>query len=378
MLARVVLGRNPEPELRKRSDPLSEGCIGSRGREHAGIVSCAPRVLPRPPQLPGLAWAAALGLGCHFATPWLKDNIDGWALGGVSLAILVGFLLGQIITPSERTRPGLKYAEKTVLAVAIGFLGARLDGGALAALGWQTALLLVAMMVTTILASRVFAYLCGQDSAQGWVLGVGTAVCGSSAIAAAAPFVDAKDEEVALSVGVVNLLGTIGIFVLPGIVHAMSSPAEEAIVLTGGSLHAVGHVVAAGYTVSEEVGIGATAVKMGRIALLVPIVLFLALRQQKQRSLAEATAPRGLHRLLPGYLIAFLVLAAINTLGWMPEALGEALAEAARITLAIAMAGIGLQLQLRVLIQQGPSVLLAGVLAWALQIGILLAGMRLL
>lgn len=335
-------------------------------------------MLPRPPQLPGLAWAAALGLGCHFATPWLKENIEGWTLGGVSLAILAGFLIGQVVTPTARTKPGLKYAEKTVLAVAIGFLGARLDGGALTALGWQTALLLIAMMVLTILAARFFAYTCNQDSGLGWVLGVGTAVCGSSAIAAAAPFVDAKDDEVALSVGVVNLLGTVGIFVLPGIVFAMSSPAEEAIVLTGGSLHAVGHVVAAGYTVSEEVGIGATAVKMGRIALLVPIVLFLALRQQKRRSAADAAAPRGLHKLLPGYLLAFLALATINTLGWMPASVGDVLAELARITLAIAMAGIGLQLQLRILIQQGPSVLLAGVLTWAVQIGFLFAGMRLL
>ena len=335
-------------------------------------------MIPRPPQLPGLAWAAALGLGCHFATPWLKENIEGWTLGGVSLAILVGFLLGQVITPNARTKPGLKYAEKTVLAIAIGFLGARLDGGALTALGWPTALLLLAMMVLTILAGRVFASLCGLGSGMGWTLGVGTAVCGSSAIAAAAPFVDAKDEEVGLSVGVVNLLGTIGIFVLPGIVFAMSAPAEEAIVLSGGSLHAVGHVVAAGYTVSEEVGIGATAVKMGRIALLVPIVLFLALRQQKRRSAADASAPRGLHKLLPGYLLAFLALATVNTLGWMPESIGDVLAELARITLAIAMAGIGLQLQLRVLIQQGPRALLAGTLCWALQIGFLFAGMRLL
>ncbi|MCH2102327.1 MAG: putative sulfate exporter family transporter [Planctomycetes bacterium] len=335
-------------------------------------------MLPRPPQFPGLAWAAALGLGCHFATPLLRENIEGWALGGVSLAILLGFLLGQIIAPTTRTKPGLKYAEKTVLAVAIGFLGARLDGGALAELGWPTAWLLLAMMLLTIVAGRVFAYLCGLGPGMGWALGVGTAVCGSSAIAATAPFVDAKEEEVGLSVGVVNLLGTIGIFALPAIIFLMSSPEEEAIVMTGGSLHAVGHVVAAGYTVSEEVGIGATAVKMGRIALLVPTVLFLALRQQKRREKGDAAASQGIHKLLPGYLIAFVTLATMNTLGWLPNSVGDVLAELAQITMAIAMAGIGLQLQLRVLIQQGPSTLLAGTLCWVLQIGFLFAGMRLL
>jgi uncharacterized integral membrane protein (TIGR00698 family) len=328
--------------------------------------------------------AASLGLGCYFLAPWLQANIDAWPpLGGVSLAILLGFVLGQFLTPGPQTKPGLKYAEKTVLALAIGLLGARLNGAALAELGWPIALLLVAMMLITILAGRGFAHLCGLGPGLGWTLGVGSAVCGSSAIAAAAPFVDAKDEEVALSVGVVNLLGTVGIFVLPGLVFALGSPAEDAIVLTGGSLHAVGHVVAAGYTVSEEVGIGATAVKMGRIALLVPIVLFLALRQQRLRRAAiqgdaELEAPRGLHRLLPGYLLGFLVLATANSFGWLPDELAQALGTAAKIALAIAMAGIGLQLQLRVLLRQGPRALLAGVLVWAVQIAFLALGLAIL
>ena len=343
-------------------------------------------MIPRPPQLPGLLLAASLGLGCYFLAPWLQANIDGWPpLGGVSLAILLGFVFGQFLTPGPQTKPGLKYAEKTVLALAIGLLGARLDGAALAELGWPTALLLVAMMLVTILAGRGFAHLCGLGPGLGWTLGVGSAVCGSSAIAAAAPFVDAKEEEVALSVGVVNLLGTLGIFVLPGLVYALGSPAEEAIVLTGGSLHAVGHVVAAGYTVSEEVGIGATAVKMGRIALLVPIVLFLALRQQRLRRAAERqetdvdfVPPRGLHRLLPGYLLGFLVLAVANSMGWLPSELSSALGTAAKLALAVAMAGIGLQLQLRVLLRQGPRALLAGTLVWAVQIVFLALGLQLL
>jgi uncharacterized integral membrane protein (TIGR00698 family) len=330
--------------------------------------------------------AASLGLGCYFLAPWLQANIDGWPpLGGVSLAILLGFVLGQFVTPGPGTKPGLKYTEKTVLALAICLLGARLDGGALAALGWPIALLLVGMMLVTILAGRGFASLCGLGPGLGWTLGVGSAVCGSSAIAAVAPFVDAKDEEVALSVGVVNLLGTVGIFLLPGLVYALGAPAEDAIVLTGGSLHAVGHVVAAGYTVSEEVGIGATAVKMGRIALLVPIVLFLAFRQQSQRRAsahlqadADFVPPRGLHRLLPGYLLGFLVLAMANTLGWLPEELSKSLGTAAKIALAVAMAGIGLQLQLRVLLKQGPRALLAGVLVWASQIAFLALGLAFL
>ncbi len=328
--------------------------------------------------------AAGLGLGCSFLAPWLQDNTDGWPpLGGVSLAILLGFVLGQFVAPNATTKPGLKYAEKTVLAVAIGLLGARLDGGALAALGWPTALLLVGMMLVTMMAGLGFARLCGLGPGLGWTLGVGSAVCGSSAIAAAAPFVDAKDEEVALSVGVVNLLGTLGIFVLPGLVFAFGSSAEDAIVLTGGSLHAVGHVVAAGYTVSEQVGIGATAVKMGRIALLVPIVLFLALRQQRlrrgaQQSAGELHAPRGLHRLLPGYLLGFLLLAIANSLGWLPDGLAQVLGTAAKIALAIAMAGIGLQLQLRVLLKQGPRALLAGILVWASQIAFLALGLAIL
>jgi len=334
-------------------------------------------VLPRPPQLPGLIWAAALGLACHFAAPWLRAEFEWWNFGGVSLAIFAGFLIGQFVAPSAASKPGLKYAEKTVLAFAIGFLGARLDGGVLAELGWPVALLLVGMMAATIALGVCTARMLGLGPGLGWTLGVGTAVCGSSAIAAAAPFVDAKEEEVGLSVGVVNLLGTVGIFVLPALVGALSAGSQDAIVLTGGSLHAVGHVVAAGYTISEEVGVGATAVKMGRIALLVPVVLFLALRQRSKLG-SSSNASRGLHKLLPGYLLGFLALATLRTLGWLPEGLANALAQAAKILLTVAMAGIGLQLQLKVLLRQGPAALAAGVLVWSGQILLLVFGLRLL
>lgn len=293
------------------------------------------------------------------------------------MAILLGFLLGQFLAPSARTKPGLKYAEKTVLALAIGLLGARLDVSALAELGWPTAVLIFGMMVATIAGGVLLARALGLGEGLGWTLGVGTAVCGSSAIAAAAPFVDAEEEEVALSVGVVNLLGTVGIFVIPALVFALSAPTAEGIVLAGGSLHAVGHVVAAADAISEQTVVGATAVKMGRIALLVPVVLFLATRQQRRRGDAGQVAG-GLHKLLPGYLLAFLLLATLNSLGWLPQSIGEPLRVIAKLALAIAMAGIGLQLQLKVLLRQGPRALLAGVLLWAGQIAFLLAGMKLL
>ena len=317
--------------------------------------------------LPGLLLAIAVGA----AGLALGERLP--SLGGVAIAIFLGVIVGNVARPGARFSTGLAFAEKSVLAAAIVLLGARLEFAKLGSLGAGALLGVLVAMALAIGAGLLLARLFGFGRSMGWLLGVGSAVCGASAIAAVAPLVSRDREEVGVSVGVVNLLGTIGIALLPLAVAALGLDARQGALVVGGSLQAVGHVVAAGFAIGPETGELATAIKMGRVAMLGPIVILIG-AFAAQRSEAQEAEKRFR---LPGYLIGFALLALVANLGLVPR---EALAwtkPASNVLLAVAMAGIGLRIRLAAFAKLGARALVAGALICALQVAWLALAARL-
>jgi uncharacterized integral membrane protein (TIGR00698 family) len=320
-------------------------------------------------RLPGLALSVLVG-----AAGWGLGALAP-ALGAVTMAIVCGVVWGNLRPPGARLQPGVRFSEKTVLAWAVALLGARLDLGVLTALGPGALAAVVGCVALTLLLGRALARPLELPVPLAVLLGVGTAICGSSAVAAAAPLV-ARDRpaDAGLAVGVVNLLGTLGILLLPLVATALALDPNGAALLIGGSLQAVGHVVAAGFTLGDPVGEAATAVKMGRVALLVPLVVILGVVYGRgPRAGDAARAPGALRLRLPGYLYGFVALAALHNLGWLPAAVEPAAGHASKALLAIAMAAIGLRIQLRTMLRQAPKALLGGALLFAVQLGALAA-----
>jgi uncharacterized integral membrane protein (TIGR00698 family) len=200
----------------------------------------------------------------------------------------------------------------------------------------------------------------GLPRSMALLLGVGSAICGSSAIAAVAPLVTRDRTEIGLSVGVINLLGTAGIFLLPAVVAFQGLGEPSGALLIGGSLQAVGHVVAAGFGVSDMVGELATAVKMFRVLLLGPVVVVLGLliRSREGRT----------WKLVPAYIVAFIVLAVVGNLGIFPVGWIDSMKIVSKVLLAIAMAGVGLRIQVAGLLRQAPRALLVGAIIFLVQI----------
>jgi len=202
------------------------------------------------------------------------------------------------------------------------------------------------------------------------LIGAGTAVCGTSAIVAAAPLIEADDEDVTLSVGTVNLLGLILMFALPVAGGLMGLDQTSFGVWAGTSIHAVPQVVAAGFTYGSEAGTLATLVKLARVTLLIPfLVILLMLSGKGERPHMSYS------RLIPAFLWGFLILAALNTASLLPSlqfqpaawvsppaqlALGPSLVEAGNWLLTLAMAAIGLEVNLRLLVKVGIRALAAG------------------
>ncbi len=285
-------------------------------------------------------------------------------LGSVTIAILLGILIRNVFTLPGYCSPGIRFSEKQVLPAAIALLGFGLDYRILLELGAGTIVIILLGVPFTILAALLVGRILGMDRDLSLLLGVGNAVCGSSAIAAAQAVIQADGEKVGVSVAAVNLFGTIGLFLLPGVCLLLTgfSP-EQGGILIGDTLQSIGQVTAAGYSIDETVGRVATVVKMGRVLLITPVVLVLG----AWKGSAQGGRGVGLPK-IPRYLVGFILFSGVNSLGILPGEVTAFLHQASKVLLTVAMAGIGMAISKEILAQGGKKVILTGLLTWILQI----------
>ncbi len=311
-------------------------------------------------QIPGIGLSVAIALIAFTATKLLS-------IGSVEVfALLLGFIIANVITLPQKVNPGIQFSEKKVLGWAIALMALQLNFNKFDLSLWLIPLLLIAIFFALALGSRIARFF-GVMNSCGYMIGVGTAICGASAIAAVSPLLDTRPHETGVSIGVVNLLGTAGMVLLPMLVLALGLSPSEAGVLIGGSLQAVGQVVGAGYAVGDATGEIATLVKLGRVLLLGPVVLFTAFAMRKRSAQVDRK------KVLPGFIIAFIILLLITNIAPVPQHWLVYTHNLDKALLTIAMAAIGMQIRLRDLLKQGPKALLLGALIFAIQLGLMFA-----
>lgn len=346
-------------------------------------AATAPKPSPTPSPWTGLllaiavAVAAFLTSGLPFPPFTLGDGSH--PLEPVMLAIVLGMVVGNAVDLPAAMRPGLKFASRKLLPAGVILLGARLDFYKIIQVGAVGA----ALSVATIIAGLGLFLLCIR---LGWVkrklgllLGLGTAICGGTAIVAAAPVIRADDEDVTFSVATVTLVGLIAMFALPLIGRATHMPDTAFGVWAGLSIHQTPQVIAAGYAYSPGAGDTATIVKLARVSLLAPALIavgWLAHRGDAggRSDDAKERRPPSIRGLLPMFVLGFLAMALFRTLGWLPTftvagrtidtvALCDVGSKALIVT---AMAGVGLETRFAALRTTGPRPLLLGAAAAAI------------
>lgn len=313
------------------------------------------------PLLPGIAFAFAIAL----LSVWLNE-VSSLHLGGATWAIVLGLLLGNLISLPQSFHSGVKFSEKKILEWAIILLGASLNFSILQQLKPLLLIGLVLIVLSTILLAYFIAKRSRRFGKLALLMGFGTAVCGSSAIAALAPSLGAKQDAIGLSVGMVNLLGTLAIFILPNLFWLFGLGNEMGSFLLGGSLQAVGHVAAAACIYHEPSVDFALLVKMLRVAMLAPLVLLVSFVVSRTSSSGK-THRRSMPS-VPAYLLGFIAVAIIaNTLLIGQTWLLSIIKEIADVLLITALAGIGLQIQLSALRKLGGLALGLGLLLFLWQ-----------
>jgi len=194
----------------------------------------------------------------------------------------------------------------------------------------------------------------------GILLGVGSSICGASAVVAADSVVQGERRDAAVALGIITLLGTVGIVLYPILSRALGMPEFVYGVWAGASLHEMAQVVAAGFGVSDEAARVATVVKLARISLLAPVVLYLgwSLRHRHVAAGRAKVAP------VPWFLVLFVVFAGVNSLAILPADQLDLVRRADLWLLCVGMAGVGLQTGFSDLRSAGARAIVAGALQW--------------
>ncbi len=339
--------------------------------------------------LRGLMSGIALCLGIAL-TARLLQALEERTLGhpyldGLVLAILLGMAVRTAWEPGERWRPGIRLSAGTLLEVAVALLGASLDLRSVLAAGPGLLLGIAGVVAAAIVASYGVGRAAGLPRRMAALVACGNAICGNSAIAAVAPVIGATAREVAAAIAFTAVLGVAVVLALPLLVPALGLSATQYGVLAGLTVYAVPQVLAATAPLGSLSMQAGTLVKLVRVLMLGPLVLLLSLgvgRSERQRAAGGAAEAGGrgrrLGRYVPWFIAGFLLLAALNSLGLLPGVLLGPLRLAAGVLTAIAMAALGLGVDVRALARVGARVGAAVAGSLLVLVGISLGLIRLL
>ncbi len=300
------------------------------------------------------SWAHGLGPGIMvslvvaFASQFISEHYGAPAM---LLALLIGIAF-HFLAEDGRCVAGIEFTAKTVLRLGVALLGARISIELMAGLGLDLVLLVVAGVIATILFGLIGARLLGRGWRLALLTGGSVAICGASAamaIAAVLPKNEHSERNLLFTVLSVTVLSTIAMIAYPIISTSLDFDARSSGVFLGGTIHDVAQVVGAGFSVSDEAGETATLVKLIRVAMLAPVVLIFAMIFRASQ--IEGAGPRP--PLLPTFVVGFLVLAGINSTGYVPVIVSEALGDLSRWLLLIAIAAVGMKSSLRRMFEIG-------------------------
>jgi len=294
------------------------------------------------------------------------------AFNGILIALLLGILLGNTLKLPENLASGIQYTSSKMLELSILFLAVGINYADVAALGVQPFLGVAAVVFTVLFLSFFLAKRFNCPGNTGILVGFGTAICGSSAIAALAPSLQKQNkEDVAIAMAVINLLGTLGMLVLPWALLQVDWPSQDVAAsamgyLVGGSLHSVGNVAGAGFAIGKSAGDIAITVKLARVALLTPGLIFMTYLTQRH---SQGSWKRYFQ--LPWYLIGFILVTLLVSVIDIPKPALKEVEYIGKVILTIAMAAIGLKVSVKKLMQAGSRGLRFGVVMFLLQIALL-------
>jgi len=323
--------------------------------------------------LPGLGLSFAITLAAE-----LGEKLEAWLFGrawmeALVLAIVFGALYRFFVRPGDRFLPGIACSGKLLLEIAVVLLGASISAAAIAGAGPLLVLAIGALVLVSIAASYGIGRALRLDRRVAVLVACGNSICGNSAIAAVAPVIGADGDAVACSIAFTAVLGVAAVLVMPVLPGVLGFDARQYGVLAGLTVYAVPQVIAATAPVSTlSVQVG-TLVKLVRVLMLGPVIFGIALLAGRGRPVRPP-----LHQMLPWFIVGFLLAMTARSFGLVPEPLVGPIGAVANALTVIAMAGLGLSVDIPAVARSGGRVIVAATLSLLLLGGMAYGVIRLL
>lgn len=302
------------------------------------------------------------GIGITFLIAIVAKYLSGFPflsiMGQLVIAIVIGMIWRFAFGLRENTHLGVSFSSKKLLRVGIILLGMRLNLADIYHAGSSVFIIAVINIVFALIVVYGLTRLFGVEKKLGILTACGTAICGAAAVVAIAPQIKAKEEETAVGAATVAILGTIFTLVYTGLYSIMNLTEKGYGVFAGGTLHEIAHVIAAAAAGGNTAVDIAVIVKLTRVALLVPVALIIGYIAQRQDK--ESNEKKISLSIIPWFILGFIAMSGFNTLGIVSETVANAIVNIAYLLIAMAMAGLGLSVEIKTFRKLGMKAFAAG------------------
>ena len=335
---------------------------------------------------PGLGIAVALAV----VATVIGKNVP--VVGSAVPGAVIGAVLAIVRKPGARFAPGLKWASSFVLQCSVVVLGTQLSIGAAARAGLASLPVMLGTLVACLLAAYVYGRVLGVVGNLRTLIGVGTGICGASAIAAVSPVIEATGTDIGYAVSTIFLFNITAVLMFPLLGHALGMSQHSFGLFAGTAVNDTSSVVATATTYGSSAAGYAVVVKLVRTLMIIPICVGLAWLTDRKKAAAAVPAaggagagagartggvrvegvpaagrrmsPRRALRLVPWFLIGFVVAALVNTVGGVPSGAHSGLSDVSLFFVAVALSAIGLSTDVPALRRAGAKPVLLGLMLW--------------
>ena len=288
-------------------------------------------------------------------------------IGGAVFGIVISIAINNIVGKPKSVLSGVTFTSKKILQWAIIVLG----GGLSLSEVWKTGLSSFSVMLFTLSAAFLAAYgfgkLMGIPSNLKALIGVGTAICGGSAIAAVSPIIDADEMEIAYSISTIFLFNIIAVLIFPPLGHLLGLSDAAFGLWAGTAINDTSSVVAAGYAFSSAAGTYATIVKLTRTTMIIPISLIFSILvsiQKKKEAKDNGKVNYSLKKIFPWFILWFLAASLLNTLGLFNVTAVKYINTLGKFMIVMALSAVGLSADFRKMLKTGVKPMILGLIVW--------------
>lgn len=290
------------------------------------------------------------------------------ALDPLVISMLISIIVGNLIGPHPRLKPGIGLSQRIFIPLGIILYGTQMDIGhaATAGIGWLFLVVVTTMLgITAIYRIAVWS---GISRKTGLLLAAGTAICGASAIMVLSPVIKAEKGETSISLLSITVIGLVGVIIYPLIQELMSLSETTYAFLCGSTLPQVGQVKAAALMMGEHAVAIALPVKLMRVGLLLPVGIIYSL-------IANHSAGS---RTIPWFLVGFIIFAVVANISPLFNAYRDIIAPIAAFLFSIAISGIGLSVDIESIVDTGLKPIAASFIGWLCLIALFTIGIHII